>query len=126
MLSAPATVGVKLTVVASEAPPLSVVKHEPAAASIVAVAVALVPEKVTDGAGVPVQLVSFRMVLTGFSVAEGLIAVPAGDTGTVTLLIVICASVSLPLVLIRLEYTARYRLPLLSRASDFAPCDDTM
>jgi len=103
MLSVPTAVGVKLTVDAKEAPPLNAGKHDPEAL-IVAVALVIAPAaKLTEGAGVPVQAVSLRMVVTGLSVAEGLTGVPTADAGTVTLPTVICASVSLPPVAIKLE-----------------------
>lgn len=103
MLSAPATRGVKLSVVANAEPPVNVGAHEPVVA-IAAVALALVPAvKFTCGAGLPVHEVSLRRVVTALSVGEGFTAVPAGDAGAVTLPSVICASVSAPLLLMRFE-----------------------
>jgi len=85
MLSAPATAGVKLTVVAKEEPPPMVVEHGVAAVTV-AVALVLAPAtKLTEGAGLPLQVLSFRIVVTGLSVAEGLTATPTADAGTVTL-----------------------------------------
>ena len=95
-LSAPATVGVKATVEAKEALPLKVLEHE---VDGVMVAEALLlgdAVKVTNGAGVPLQVTSLRIVVTGEVVVEGLVAVPVGEVGTVTALVVTWATVSPP------------------------------
>lgn len=52
-------------------------------ATVAAAAVLVAATNLTDG--LPAQLTSFRMVVTGLSVAEGLTGVPTGETGTVTL-----------------------------------------
>jgi hypothetical protein len=106
MLSAPATVGVKLTAAAKEDPPLNVPEHVPVVATVADAVVLVLAAKLTEGAGVPLHEVSLRMAVTGFSVAEGLTGVPAGDTGTVTLSIVSCATVSAPPELITPEDAA--------------------
>jgi hypothetical protein len=95
-LSAPAVVGVKLTVVENEALPLKVLEQE---VDGVTVAEALLPGvavKVTDGDGVLLQVVSLRIVVMGEVVVEGVVAVPVGEVGTVTALVVTCATVSPP------------------------------
>jgi hypothetical protein len=93
-LSLPPALGVKLTVVANEAPPLTVEAQAPPAVTV-APAVVLAPAtNVTAGAGVAEQLPSFKIVVTGFNVLEGLTAVPVAEAGTVTLPIVACPIVS--------------------------------
>ena len=89
MLFAPATMGVKLTVVAKDAPPVYVDEHTPTASAVAVAVVLALATNVTDGAGLPVQAVSFRMVVTGLSVVDGLTGVPIGVAGTVTLLTMI-------------------------------------
>ncbi len=126
MLSAPATVGVKLIAVAKLPPPVKVEEHPPVVLSV-AVAVELdTATNVADAAGFEEQPASLTIVLTGLRIAEGLIAVPTGDTGTLTLSRVICPSVSPPPELITVEYCAKYRLPCASRESVFAPWVDTI
>lgn len=118
-LSLPPALGVKLTDVGNVAPPLTVEAQVPPALTV-AVAVALEPAtNDTDGAGVAEQLPSFRMVVTGFKVDDGLTAVPTGELGTVTLSTVICPTVSPPEPS-TLEYTSKYRLPWPSRVSNLA------
>ncbi len=82
--------------VANEALPLKVLEQE---VEGVMVAVALPPGvavNVTDGAGVLLQVVSLRMVVTGEVVVDGLTAVPVGEVGTITELVVTWATVSPP------------------------------
>ena len=88
MSSAPPADGVKLTEVAKAEPPGRVEEQVPMVA-MVALAVELAPANVTEGAGLAEQAVSFKTVVTGFSVAEGLAAVPTGEVGTLTLFRVI-------------------------------------
>jgi hypothetical protein len=102
MLSLPPALGVKLTVVANDPPPLSVDEHDPVVLAV-AVAVALVPANVTAAAGLAPHPASFNSVVTGFSVAEGLTAVPTAELGTPTLFSVICPTVSPPLAVITVE-----------------------
>ncbi len=83
MLSVPPVDGVKLTEVAKAEPPESVALQEPEVATV-ADAVELVPANVTEGAGVAEQEASFRMVVTGLKVEDGLTAVPTGEDGTET------------------------------------------
>lgn len=91
---------------ANAAPPLSVEAQEPV---VLTVAVAVVLDsavKLTAGAGDAVHDASFRTVVTGLSLADGLTAVPTAELGAVTLLIVSCATLSAPLLLIALELAA--------------------
>ena len=122
MLSVPPAVGVKLTVVAKAAPPLSVEEHPPFVLAV-AVAVVLAPAtNVTDGVGLEEQPPSFKRVVTALRVPEGLTAVPVADEGTVTLPIPTRARVSAPPAVIAVEEAARYRVPVASSDSVFAPC----
>ena len=83
-LSAPPEVGVKLIAEANAEPPLRVDWQLPVVLAV-AVAVALAPAtKFTAGAGVEEQPPSFRIVVTGFRVAEGLTAVPTGEDGALS------------------------------------------
>jgi hypothetical protein len=94
-LSAPGAIGVKLTAAAKLEPPSALDAHVPVVLTVaVAVELALAA-KVTAGAGLPLQAVSFRIAFTGLSVVEGLTAVPTGDAGTVTLFTVTRATPSL-------------------------------
>ena len=90
-------------------------------------AVALAPAtKLTDGVGLPLHGLSFKITVTGFNVAEGLAATPTVEAGTAALPRVNCATESAPLVLIAALAAARYRLPSPSAASVFAPAVETM
>jgi len=102
MVSLPPAEGVKLTDVANAEVPERVETQVPVVVAV-AVAVELVPEKVTDGAGLDEQAESFSIVVMGLRVAEGLTAVPTAEAGTVTLFRVIWPTVSPPLVLMTVE-----------------------
>lgn len=94
MLSAPASVGVKLTAVAKDAPPLSVLVQEVDGVTVAVALVLVEATKASDGAGLPPQLVSLSRDVTGLVVVDGLIAVPTGEGGTITLFTVTWATVS--------------------------------
>jgi len=98
-LSGPASSGVKLTVAANSAPPISVDAQVPVVLKVAEPVVLELAAKFAAGAGLEEQPASFRTVETGFVVVEGLDGVPTAEPGTLTEFKVSCATVSAPLVM---------------------------